>query len=66
MKVELTQENFVLYIEFEDNTEEFSKRRLYYGTGDHVTKKQTATIFPCSLDHEKLMEQGWKKEVLKW
>lgn len=66
MKVELTQaqEEFVLYIEFEDNAEAFSKRHLYYGAGDHVTKKQTATIFPCFVDHVELMKQGWKKEVL--
>lgn len=58
------QDEFVLYIEFEDNAEEYSKRRLYYGAGDYVTEKQTATIFPCFVDHKKLMEQGWKKEVL--
>ena len=58
------QEEFVLYIEFEDNAEALGKRRLYYGVGDHVTKKQTATIFPCQRDYEKLIEQGWKKEVL--
>lgn len=66
MKVELTQaqEEFVLYIEFEDNAEALGKRRLYYGASDHVTEKQIATIFPCFVDYKKLMKQGWKKEVL--
>lgn len=59
------KEDFVLYIEFEDNVKSHSKRRLYYGAGDHVTNKNTATVFPTfGIPPEKLIEQGWKKEVL--
>lgn len=59
------KEDFVLYIEFEDNTDKSEERRLYYGAGYHVTDKHTATVFPTfGVPPEKLMEQGWKKEVL--
>ena len=59
------KEHFVMYMDFTDNEDGTKKRRLYYGSDHHVTDSGTATVFPTyGIPAEKLMEQGWKKEVL--
>ena len=59
------KEHFVMYMDFTDSEDEREKRRLYYGSDHHVTDSGTATVFPTyGIPAEKLMAEGWRKEVL--
>lgn len=63
------EKDVILYIEFGEKGM-LERRKLYYGTGIHVTNKSSASPFNLNVKSEKervveLKEQGWKVEEVE-